>query len=377
MIGRSRSANVGSLVLRRFTLLAVLTLALPACNRENTAGETSGPMITTVSSPAGTSDTTSGGSSSSSSVGSSEGQSGSTTTPPPPDMPSFETEGAVGCTKLDFLFVLDNGPFGGGYPVEEFQKRSLEAIEGFTGEFTKVAEFDVHAMVVKSAPQWQGTTDCLSDCELYDTCFDVPAFPCWVTDNDLQDCDGTLGAGVVFPVGDGATNDRCSLVDGRRYVSEDELDFAGAFECVARVGNSGKANELRPAQAMIAALGPTLNAPDGCNDGFLRDDALLVVVLFHVLDDLYSLGTAEGWAASVIASKKGQKDAVVMVGIIGDQHHQDGLCLVGGGSVALEQTVVNFPRHVLGSICAPSFVPFFAEAIETVLDACDHFSIPQ
>lgn len=56
----------------------------------------------------------------------------------------------------------------------------------------------------------------------------------------------------------------------------EEPDLQGAFACGARVGTAGNPSE-RPMNGMTEALSPALNGPGGCNEGFLRDDAILVV----------------------------------------------------------------------------------------------------
>lgn len=362
---------------RALGLLALLPV-LAACNGERPAEATSSPMITGASSLGSSSTSGDSGDDSTSTSESGEGSQSASTFPTPlPDMPSFDTEGlGPGCTKIDFLFVLENGPMSFVYPVEEFQKRSLEAIEGFTAEFAALADFDIHVLVTKGDPSWAGlASTCASQCQDNGTCATVPDFPCWVGEADVEPCDGALGAGVVFPVGAGATNDRCELTGGRRYLAGTDPDFAAGYECIARVGNSGDPDLLRPAQGMVAAVSPQLNGPGGCNAGFLRDDALLVVVLFHARPDVLSAGTPDGWAESLIAAKHGDKDAVVMLGVLSDAHHADGLC-AGAGSVNLEKLVMKFPYRVLGSICAESFVPFFSDAVDMVVDACTEYHPP-
>jgi hypothetical protein len=74
-----------------------------------------------------------------------------------------------------------------------------------------------------------------------------------------------------------AANKLCDLHGGHRYIVGDDPDMAGAFECIAKVGASG--GDPLMGDAMIAALSPKLNGPGGCNEGFLREDALLVVAL--------------------------------------------------------------------------------------------------
>ena len=90
-------------------------------------------------------------------------------------------------------------------------------------------------------------------------------------------------AGVVFPAGKDSSARRCDLAAGR-YITRDDPDPIAAFLCTAKVGSGGGIDT--PADAMVAALSwPLLGThgyPTGCNQGFLRDDALLVVTITYL-----------------------------------------------------------------------------------------------
>jgi hypothetical protein len=57
----------------------------------------------------------------------------------------------------------------------------------------------------------------------------------------------------------------------------------------------------------------------GCNDGFLRDDALLMITMIGGWDvegwNKASTGTPEAWAQAVVDAKNGRPDSVVMLDI--------------------------------------------------------------
>lgn len=82
---------------------------------------------------------------------------------------------------------------------------------------------------------------------------------------------------------------------------------------MAQVGRSGL--DLLGA-AFTAALEPEINGPGGCNEGFLRDDALLFVTFVSDTPDDTSPGTPEQWAAQAIAAKHGDPNAIVILGIV-------------------------------------------------------------
>jgi hypothetical protein len=114
-------------------------------------------------------------------------------------------------------------------------------------------------------------------------CCDSPDYPC-----DKQDlvttCDWLWGAGEVFPAGSGgASNKPCPVEGGRRYLVKGQTDLKGTFECIAKVGSSGWG---ALGQALAAAVQHNLNGPGGCNGGFLRDDALLMVTFIATNPDV-------------------------------------------------------------------------------------------
>src|SRR5690606_21626429 len=98
---------------------------------------------------------------------------------------------------------------------------------------------------------------------------------------EVSACASTYGAGRDHH-GNGAS---CELADGRRYMLDTQPNFNAAFECVANVGTYDAVTDKRPMLAATEATGMVLNGPGGCDEGFLREDALLVVVFVADTDD--------------------------------------------------------------------------------------------
>jgi hypothetical protein len=192
----------------------------------------------------------------------------------------------------------------------------------------------------------------------------------------VKECDDTLGAGVRYPVGFMASNRDCELAGERRYLTEEQDDFAAAFECILNVGQTGGPQQYL--EAMVKAVGPDLNAPDGCNAGFLRPDAMLVVVVLSDFEDEKSPGTPEGLAASLIAAKNGYTEGIVVVGILGTVESDPPdpqYC----GDVPDDRTrkfIEGFPTHVLGSFCDPDIGANLVAAIDVIEAACAEFVPP-
>lgn len=186
----------------------------------------------------------------------------------------------------------------------------------------------------------------------------------------------------------------CSpYAEGHNYMTELD-DLQQKFSCAGQVGTGGDGNE-RPMQTMVAALSDSLNAPGGCNDGFLRDDALLVIVIItdeeddHELDGCAQLpqpgsnGEPAGWYASVVASKAGVEENIVVLALIGPNGPDPAPCpaldkCAGGiegaeASPRLQQFAEMFTHGFVGQVCANSYAAFFHEAVAEIQTACDNF----
>ena len=79
---------------------------------------------------------------------------------------------------------------------------------------------------------------------------------------------------------DGAFRQECGMT--RRWLERDDPDFVNTFSCAAQVGTGGPGIEM-PLLTLDWAL--TERVADNTNAGFLRDDALLAVVILSDEDD--------------------------------------------------------------------------------------------
>ncbi|MFY0531675.1 hypothetical protein [Nannocystis pusilla] len=145
-----------------------------------------------------------------------------------------------------------------------------------------------------------------------------------------------------------------------------QTDLKGTFACVAQVGNSGAD---RIGEALAAAVYSNVNAPGGCNDGFLRDDALLMVTLISNTYDYDSKGTPGSWAASVLKAKHDDPESIVMFSILdamAECHPADRTCPM----------VKMFPYHLRVDRDEQDYGPFFDQASDLVDVACADFVPP-
>lgn len=127
------------------------------------------------------------------------------------------------------------------------------------------------------------------------------------------------------------------------------------------------------------AVGVALALACGCGPGFVRDDAVLVVTLITDEEDEFSRGDPGFWKAQLLGVKGGDEAAVVVLGLIADNHVPGGLpggpCDEFGGSASprLERFVRSFGLGAIGSVCAPDYSAFFAEAVNSIGTACAQF----
>ena len=369
--------------------LALLLVAACQASTTNQTGFSSTPEIMTA--PASTGE----GSTSSSSTGTSTSEaSGSGSTPaetsaePPRDlgvMPDFGDGAPIGCNgKIDFLFMISRQA-----NMKYRQEQVALAFPQFIAAIqSKFADFDYHIMVVTGDDGW-GADTCTQMCPTPACKVGEPCCPlspqngdfgkpcCWLPQYPCQDldlvtqCDRTWGAGEVFPAGTATTNKPCPIDGDRRYLVKGQSDLEGTFECIAKVGASGN---MMLGQALTAAVQSPINDKGGCNDGFLRGDALLMVTFISTSgeseDFMPSEGTPAEWAQAVTDAKHGDDKSVVMLNIgfvdCVDDDPNDRLCVV----------TKLFPFHHLESILVADYGPAFDQAASLVETACAGFTPP-
>jgi len=185
-------------------------------------------------------------------------------------------------------------------------------------------------------------------------------------------CAAQMGAGRI---GDGA-GVPCGIAGEQRYLVDGQPDIAATFACLTDVGVAGDSVE-KPMDALRSATSPELGEAGACNQGFLRDDAILVVTFITDEEDrhLMSEGDPPDWKDALVAAKGGNEEAIVVLGIVGDQ--LDTICDDGNFSLdapRLRHFVSLFgERGFTASICEPDFAPFFLAAVATIDTTCDEF----
>ena len=375
----------------RLTLLAVLG----ACQAptSSSSGFSSTPEITTV--PAGSTgdtvaveNTGSSAGSSSTSSSSTSGESGvGETTQPVLDlgaMPDLDDGTPVGCKgKIDLLFVISRTGL-----MESRQAELVDAFPKFIETIeSKFDDFDYHIMVVDGDDEW-GSYSCNNDCPVLDckigdkccginpepewigkSCCGVPEdYPCGYLDV-LPNCETRIGAGTLFPAGDYASNQLCPIDGGRRYLVKGQPDLTDTFACVGKIGVNGRG---KLGEAHTAAMQKNINDPGGCNDGFLREDALLMVTFIQSNPDAggggtYSDGYAEDWAKAVLDVKHDDPESVVMLTFVDESWEPYD---------QIWKMAKMFPYNKVDLAAPDDYISAFAEAAALVETACAGFVAP-
>jgi hypothetical protein len=253
-----------------------------------------------------------------------------------------------GCDKMDILFVIDNSGSMGEEQTnlaQNFPKfiDVLNAYQTGTGN-----PLDYHVGV---------TTTSLTE--------GAPPIP--------------LPFPIPLPMGDdGALHMKSECGMTRTWIERTDTDAAKEFACVAQVGTDGSGME-QPLEAARLAL--TDRIADGKNAGFMRDDALLAVVILTDEDD-QSVDPAAGptgmelpvddfiTAFDKIKGTHGRWASAVTAGPMD--------CMSAFGSATEAARLKDYVQKtgaqaVFSSICDGDLSKSLDDALHTFSAACDSF----
>ncbi|MEZ4454768.1 MAG: hypothetical protein R3B09_35285 [Nannocystaceae bacterium] len=305
----------------------------------------------------------------STSEGSTSEGTGATTKPPPKfDVGDAPDGGRIpedeGCKNVDLLFVIDNSG-----SMSDEQSNLVNSFPGFvsTMQMQLQTAMSYHVGIVTS------------DADIFNNA------PC-----------NQLGGLVTRTAGANSSNQNClPYASGKNYMDEND-DLAQKFQCAALVGTAGDGNE-QPMSAMGLALGPGLNSPGACNDGFIRKDALLVIVVITDEEDDHevvdactpnpqsgSAGDPPNWYQTVTSIKDGIETNIVVLALVGPPQPNACPALdkcnsgITGAEVAsrIVQFTQMFTYGSVGQVCSPTYDAFFAGAIGVIDSACKNYMPP-
>ena len=245
----------------------------------------------------------------------------------------------AGCTKVDLLFVIDDS-----YSMATEQSVLIASFPEF------IASVRASLDAVDSYHIGVVTTD---------------AYP--FNDPACQQ----LGALVTATGGADSSASECGPFGNGRFMTEDD-PLEDSFACAARVGIEGSDDE-RPIGALLGAISPDLAA--GCNQGFLRADALLIVVIITDEEDDLTPGDPSDWFIEFEQAIGTEHNAAMLLiaGRLPDNTCGFPIGVGAEDAPRLRDFTQRFTHSVLGDVCAVSYAPFFDEALEFVQQACDEF----
>lgn len=242
----------------------------------------------------------------------------------------------AGCPKVDFLFVIDDSA-----SMLMYQRQLADNFGVFIDgvQETQAALESIHLGVVTTDAYAGNAAAADESCHAH-------------------------GGLVTTTAGYNSSEMQCGpYAEGHNYMTErDDLDTT--FPCAAQVGTAGSTEE-RPLDALTSAV-DELDQPGLCNDGFIRDDALLVVVIVTDEDDP---GPVDFRYERLVDAKDGYSDNIVMLGLINEPGTD---CSLSGHSVEapLLTSFIGMFRHSFISPVCGDYATAFQQAISVVEAAC-------
>ena len=277
------------------------------------------------------------------------------------------------CTEVDFVFVIDNSP-----SMLDEQQFLVQGVPGFVSALgnaiPSLESLRVGVVDTDSFPGLGTSETPLEGCDESDGV-------------DCTSCDYQLGAFLPRPESAIDPASDCGFSTGQRYMDGQSPDFASEFGCAALVGAVGNPIEQQ-AGAMVAAVSEERTGPGGCNEGFVRDSALLVFLVISDEEDNYanppepqggSMGEPNEWFEAIVAAKQGKDTNVVALGLLGGSPKFDDCADLSQGVDGAKQSsrlvdfVGRFPTNFVGSVCSEGYGDFLQEALDKVSEGCANF----
>lgn len=249
---------------------------------------------------------------------------------------SSTTGFAETCRKVDVIFAIDNS----GSMAEEIEALTGPVFDSFPAALLEVGNGidDFHLAVIDACPR--------------------PAY---------YHNYGQSGA--------------CDFSTGANYMVSTSPDLTDEYQCVTELTESGwndmqdecatdNDEDEQPARAASDSL--TADAIAQANGGFLRDDALLLVVAMTDEDEELFGGATTSEISQRIIDAKGTVDEVIFLGIGGDSECDGpyGSALEASNLREITQTFVDAERGLFWDLCQGDLETAFKQAIAIVDGVC-------
>lgn len=268
--------------------------------------------------------------------------------------------GGDACEKVDLLFVVDDSS-----SMYDQQVSLVSSFPGFVaGIQANLESADSYHIGVVTSDAYEGN------------------------EVGCQD----IGDLVTKTDGYKSTEQTCTpYSSGMRFMDQTEPDLGAKFACAARPGIVG-ADDERVMRSLLDALSPDKAGPGECNEGFLRQDALLVVVIITDEDDAPyppgcnpggganpcqttgSGGTPEEWYDEIVSYKSGIAENIVVLSLVGQGP-------VSSCDATINSNIVDFTNRFgangfIGDVCWDDYSTFFTDALPVLDTACDDYVPP-
>jgi hypothetical protein len=184
-----------------------------------------------------------------------------------------------GCDEMDVLLAIDNTT--SHLFVNQLVTSFLQLGSNVTDLSSRACSF--HFAVVTSTPQ-------------------------------LNNPPGCQGLGALSTVDSSGTS--CGLSNGKFGTEEDDL--LDVIPCLAQTGRQTvlPADERLMDAVFNALTDTTLNGPGGCNEGFFRPNAPLMILIMSDIDDTMSANEPNEWFGQLRALNNGTATGMSAMGLL-------------------------------------------------------------
>lgn len=173
----------------------------------------------------------------------------------------------------------------------------------------------------------------------------------------------------------------CNFQGGNAWIDSSSTDVVGEFKCVGDVDSSdmqcsGSNDDEQPATTAAVALEPAWTGPGKPNEGFLRDDALLVVVAITDEDETPVPGADAQAVYDRLVAIKGDVNKMVFLGIGGASSCDNGAYGSADHATKLENVTNKFiakQRGVFWDLCQGNLDQGLTQALAVIESACEDF----
>lgn len=267
------------------------------------------------------------------------------------------------CDKMDLVFVIDNS--------DSMEEEQANLIANFPGFIQVLDQFDT--MVEGRDLDYRVAVTTTSRQFSYKLMLQSPPIE---VDMDEEGDSGAF-----------RQPEACAMT--RPWIERGDSDVAGTFACVANVGVGGSRFEM---PLYMTELALSARVVDGVNDGFLREDALLGVVILTDADDCSR--SDEGFTVTNVDSVCYAPNLNTPAGTVtflddlkGSRKRWASAVIAGPGpgdctsdlsnaenAVRLQDFVaVTGDNAVFSSICQDDLAGALSEALATFSAACESF----